>query len=169
MIDVLTNGPKRANIFLTHHQPVSAHQAEFAASEALRNDICELLAIPGIKHDAIYAWFFGHEHRFTIYKDDETLYNARLIGSGCIPHEIQTEIKADPGCTPFAFVSNRGEEGSKTAMSLFAELRFFEEKLRVLYRDETGMSLGWEEWDATQSRTQPIVSFQADKTTFWLS
>ena len=164
LINLLVNGPKRANIFLTHHQPVSAHDAEFRASETLRSDVCELLATAGIKHDAIYAWFFGHEHRFTIYRDDETLYNARLIGSGCIPHEIQREVEPDPGCTPFTFVSGRGVDDSVTAISQFAELRFFGQRLRVNYRDENGVSLGWEMWDSTRSRLDPERAFVADET-----
>lgn len=166
LLDLLVKGEKRANIFLTHHQPVSAHDAEFRASEALRDDICELLATAGIKHDAIFAWFFGHEHRFTIYQDDETLYNARLIGSGCIPHDIQREVKPDPGCTPFKFVSDRGEDGSYTAISQYAQLQFFGHQLRVDFRDENGLSLGWEMWDANRSRLDPPRPFASDSTTF---
>ena len=152
LINLLVNGSKRANIVLTHHQPVSAHTQEFRDSEALRGDICELLATAGVKHDAIFGWFFGHEHRFTIYRDDETLFNARLIGSGCIPHQIQSETKADPSCTPFAFVSNRGEDGSETAISQYAELQFLGEQLRVVYMDEKGTSLGWEMWGDQQEQ-----------------
>jgi len=166
LINLLVTGPKRANIFLTHHQPVSAHAQEFKDSEGLRGDICQLLATAGVKHDAIFAWFFGHEHRFTIYRDDETLFNARLIGSGCIPHQIQHEVKADPGCTPFDFVSNRGEYGSETAISQFAELQFLGEQLRVVYRDETGLSLGWEMWDSSKSRLTPPEPFRPDGSTF---
>ena len=166
LIDLLSKGPKRANIFLSHHQPVSAHAQEFSDSEPLRGDICELLATAGIKRDAIFAWFFGHEHRFTIYRDDDTLFNARLIGSGCIPHEVQHEVKADPGCTPFAFVCNRGVDGSQTAISQYAELQFLEHQLRVVYMDQKGTSLGWEMWDATKSRLDPPHSLEHNGTTF---
>ena len=111
-----------------------------------------------------FGWFFGHEHRFTIYQDDETLFNARLIGSGCIPHEIQREVKPDPGCTPFIFVSDRGEDESATAISQYAELTFLGEQLQVNYRDENGISLGWEMWDANVSRLTPPRPFEPDRT-----
>ena len=152
LIGLLKDDKKRANIFLTHHQPVSAHTQEFRDSATLRADVEELLGMPGIGASAIFGWFFGHEHRCTIYQDDATPYNARLIGSGCIPHEIQQEAACDPGCTPFTWVSGRGEEGTQSAISLYAELRFFRDQLIIVYTDEHGTSLGSEQWSALQGR-----------------
>ena len=36
LIEILRDRPKRANIFLTHHQPVSAHTAEWTDSQAFQ-------------------------------------------------------------------------------------------------------------------------------------
>jgi hypothetical protein len=166
LIDLLKNGPKRANIFLTHHQPVSSHAQEFGDSEPLRADVAELLATEGIGQDAIFGWFFGHEHRTTIYKDQlPQPYNARLIGSGCIPHPIQREVTCDPGCTPFIWVSGRGEDGTQSAISLYAELRFTRHQLLIVYTDERGTSLGVEMWDAKKGRLNGS-QFSPDKTTY---
>jgi len=96
LVDLLRT-EKKPTIFLTHHQPVSAHQAEFNDSKPLRKDIEELLSMEGIGSDAIFGWFFGHEHRCALYLDSETKFNARLIGNGCIPHEVQKEKQSDPG------------------------------------------------------------------------
>ncbi len=85
LISLLKDGPKKGNILLTHHQPVSAHQQEFKDSAALRNDVEELLKMEGIGDHAIFGWFFGHEHRCAIYDDTATPYMARLIGSGVYP------------------------------------------------------------------------------------
>ncbi len=165
LVDLLKNGFKRANIILSHHQPVSAHKQEFTDSQKLRDDVSELLAMEGIGADAIYGWFFGHEHRTTVYKNDAAPYLARLIGSGCIPHEIQTEVSCDPGFTPFQWVSGRGEDGTQSAISLYAELRFVRNYLLIVYTDERSTSLGTEEWDSTK-RPSEIAPFVPDKTTY---
>jgi hypothetical protein len=153
LIKVLRNGPKRANIFLSHHQPVSAHGQEFSNSGPLRAEIEEMLSMDGIGTDAIFGWFFGHEHRCAAYDDNATRYNARLIGNGCIPHEVQRETVADPGCTPLAFVNKRETRpGSNTAVSSFAELRFAGTQLLITYCDEDHMVWGTELWDASKGR-----------------
>ena len=166
LIGLLRNGPKRANLFLTHHQPVSAHTKESHDAVPLAQDVKELLATEGVDKDTIFGWFFGHEHRCTIYDDKATLYNARLIGSGCIPHEIQHETVCDPGCTPFIWVSGRGEDGStQAAISEYAELRFNEHLLTIVYTDERGTQLAHETWDAQQGRFKG-TPLRPDTTTF---
>ena len=132
LVNLLQNGPKRANILLTHHQPVSAHKQEFGDSMQLRGEVENLLKMDGVGTDAIFGWFFGHEHRCAVYDDAQTAYNARLIGNGCIPHEVQKEKTADAGCTPVAFFNKRETwAGSNTAVSSFAELRLFGDQLLV--------------------------------------
>ena len=164
LVGLLQQEPKKATIFLSHHQPVSAHAQEFADSAPLRADIEELLETPGIGSEAIFGWFFGHEHRHTVYEDHATAFNARLIGSGCIPHEIQRELRSDPGCTPLHWVSNRGEDGStESAISLYAELRFIRNVLTIVYTDERNTQLGHEQWDAHKGRLNG-VPFEGDKT-----
>jgi hypothetical protein len=153
LVDLVKNGAKRANIFLTHHQPVSAHQQEFSDSQRLRGEITELLAEDGWGEDAIFGWFFGHEHRCAVYSDSATAFNARLIGNGCIPHEVQKEKASDPGCTPVDFF-NRKETfaGSNTAVSSFAELRFNGDELLITYCDEDNCVWGTETWVASKGR-----------------
>ena len=155
LVGLLRNSGKKKNIFLTHHQPVSAHKDEFQDSEQLRKDIADLLAIEGITPDAIFGWFFGHEHRCALYKDTELAFNARLIGNGCIPHEVQAEKQADPGCTPVDFFNKRQTApDSGAAVSMFAKLSFMEPSPQLLieYIDEDYEVWGSEVWDAEKGR-----------------
>lgn len=157
------NEPKKANILLTHHQPVSAHLSEYNASAPLRQDISELLAIDGIGEAAIFAWFFGHEHRCAIYDDSAASYRARLIGSGCIPHAAQREMKSDPGCSPAQWFNKRETEpGSGSAISMYAELRFFRDSVVVVYTDEDNTAWGYETWYSDPGRFEASAFIEAD-------
>lgn len=155
LIEILKKTDGKKNILLTHHQPVSAHAAEFHDSQPLRDDIDALLATEGVSADAIFGWFFGHEHRCAIYKDNETQFNARLIGNGCIPHQVQTEDTADSGCTPFVKVNRRQTApNSGSATSMFVVLSFFDSTSEILieYIDQDLELWGSEIWDATKGR-----------------
>lgn len=155
LIDILKKNDGKKNILLTHHQPVSAHSAEFGDSKSLRGDVDALLSTQGVGPDAIFGWFFGHEHRCAIYKDSETQFNARLIGNGCIPHEVQTEDGADPGCTPFVKVNRRQTDpNSGAATSMFAMLLFSDTspELVIEYVDEDYEVWGTEVWNAEKGR-----------------
>ena len=165
LLGLLNDGSKKATILLSHHQPLSAHKQEFEDSEGLRADINEALNAAGVGSELIYGWFFGHEHRTTVYENDAAPYLPRLIGSGCIPHEIQTEKTYDSGCTPFQWVSGRGEDGTQNAISLYAELRFIRNFLTIEYTDENGISLGREQWDSTKPRAD-VGPFVPDKTRY---
>ncbi len=163
LIDVLKNRPKKATILLTHHQPVSAHRSEFEASAPLRQDVDDLLKQDGIGEHAIFAWFFGHEHRCTIYDDIATPYMARLIGSGCIPHTAQRETTSDPGCTPAKWFNKRETQpGSNSAISMYAELRFQRDNLYVVYTDEDGTAWGSEVWQSDPGRMVATGFVEAD-------
>ncbi len=152
LIETLRKGGKKV-IFLTHHQPVSAHQAEWNDSKPLRQDINELLQMDGIGTDAIFGWFFGHEHRCALYRDTALNFNARLIGNGCIPHEVQKEKAADPGCNEVDFFNRKeAAPGSKTAVSSFVNLCFDGSDILVEYVDETFSLWGQEAWDAAKGR-----------------
>ena len=155
LVDLLKNGKQKANIFLTHHQPVSAHIDEYRDSEPLRKDIQDLLAIEGIGEAAIFGWFFGHEHRCALYQDTALPYNARLIGNGCIPHQVQQEKAADPGCNPVEFFNKRQDApNSGAAVSMFAQLTFLGPgpELLIEYIDEDNEVWGSEVWDASKGR-----------------
>jgi len=154
LIEILRRKDGKANILLTHHQPVSAHTQEFADSAGLRADIMALLETEGVGSTAIFGWFFGHEHRCAIYEaDPATYFLPRLIGSGCIPHIIQTELKSDPDCTPAQWFNKRSEGGNaNSAISMFVQLWFVRDQMVVDYIDEDGTSWGSETWYADPGR-----------------
>ncbi len=117
----------------------------------------------GIGGDAIFGWFFGHEHRCAAYKDTETRYNARLIGNGCIPHVMQKENAADPGCTPVAFFNKRETSpGSGVAVSSFAELNFNGPILDITYVDEDNCAWGAEQWNSQSGRLGGVQFIEFD-------
>ena len=151
LIDTLSKR-QMATIFLTHHQPVSAHQAEWNDSKPLREDIDDLMQIHGVGDNAIFGWFFGHEHRCALYTDSALKFNARLIGNGCIPHEVQTEKAADPGCNEVDFFNKKAAPGTHAAVSSFVKLTFNGSAVWIEYVDETSATWGAEGWDAKKGR-----------------
>lgn len=153
IVENLNSGRLNA-IFLTHHQPVSAHAQEWNDSKTLRADAAKLLA--QTRKDAIYGWFFGHEHRCVVYDDTVTGYKARLIGNGAIPHDAQHEQKPDEVCTPFKYV-NTGSWGSGNAISSWVLLTVEGPQISMEYIDENGQpsSIPTEVWQATSER-QPL-------------
>lgn len=164
LIDLLRD-KSRKNILLSHHQPVSAHTAEWKDSQKLRDDLSEILAMDGIGQDAVFGWFFGHEHRCALYRDTDTPYNARLIGNGCIPHLVQTEKDADPGCTPVDYFNKKETEpGSTAAVSSFARLKFMGYDLQIDYIDEDNVLWGSETWSAMNGRLNGIKFVEYDGT-----
>ena len=70
----LRDNPLLSTVLLTHHQPVSGHTQESHKARALKADADNLLSIT--RKDAIYGWFFGHEHRALAYDDSVTGYKA---------------------------------------------------------------------------------------------
>lgn len=161
----LLRDKSRATILLSHHQPVSAHKQEHADSQHLRNDVNDLLAQDGVGENAIFGWFFGHEHRCAIYDNNnpDGPYNARLIGSGCIPHVVQREVHSDDGCTPATFFSRRSEPGSaENAISMYAELRFEQEHLTITYHDDDYTDWGYEIWYADRGRLNGVPFLPAN-------
>ncbi len=165
LIGFLRKNDGKKNILLTHHQPVSAHAAEFHDSQPLRDDFAALLATEGVSTDSIFGWFFGHEHRCALYKDSETQFNARLIGNGCIPHQVQTENEADAGCTPFEKVNRRQTDpNSGAATSMFVMLLFSDTSPQLLieYVDEDYEVWGSELWDAAKGRLEGVQFSETD-------
>jgi hypothetical protein len=158
LVDLLRTRNGKAVIFLTHHQPVSAHRDEYSDSKALRQDVADLFATEGVGEDAIFGWFFGHEHRCALYRDSELPYNARLIGNGCIPHEVQREAAADLGCNAVDYFNKRQNgPNSGAAVSMFAKLTFLGTtgpgtELLIEYIDEDNEVWGSEVWDASKGR-----------------
>ncbi len=161
LIDLLKIKDAKANILLTHHQPVSAHRPEWLASEVLRAEVNEILNMEGVGKDSIFGWFFGHEHRCAVYDDAATSFNARLIGNGCIPHLVQTEKDSDEGCTPFKYCNRKPIAGDpNAAVSSFAKLHFEGYEVQIDYLDEDFCTLGAETWSQKTGRSDPRFPFQ---------
>jgi hypothetical protein len=141
LLESIKSSPTKKNIFLSHNQPLSAHLPEFIASYSLDQEYRKLLQTT--RGNAIFAWFFGHEHRCTIYDDTKTLFKARLIGNGAIPHHPQEEVMPDKDetkaqCTQFVAV-NKGTVGDgPLAISTFALLSFDRANCTVEYINEDG-------------------------------
>ena len=131
----INNNPKLTSIFLTHHQPVSAHSQENGDAQPLRDDIKMLEQ--QTRKDSIYGWIFGHEHRAVVYDDAVTGYKARLIGNGAIPHDAQNEIGPEEGGVGFTGV-NKGVWGAGNAISSYMLLTVEGPKITIEYMDENG-------------------------------
>ncbi len=86
----ISGEPKKKNILLSHNQPISAYLPEYQAGHPLYWQFLMLQEQLPNGLNAVLAWFFGHEHKGTIYKDGDHLdFKARLIGNGAIPHSVQ--------------------------------------------------------------------------------
>lgn len=146
LVDKLKDTSQK-NILLSHHQPLSAFALEHAAAAGLRDDIGKLtLAVGAAGASSIYAWFFGHEHRCTIYDDTRTEYRARLIGHGAIPNDIPNGIP-DVGCVPFTAINQtRKPDGSGYLISGFALLALDGPTISIQYVNEDGSVWQKEQW-----------------------
>jgi Calcineurin-like phosphoesterase len=141
LLNSIQSNPGKKNIFLSHNQPVSAHLPEFEASYPLNLEYRQLLQATNSR--AIFAWFFGHEHRCTIYDDTKTDFKARLIGNGSIPHHPQEEVESDKdetntACTPFVAVNKVALDNGPVAISTFALLSLDKGTCSVEYINEDG-------------------------------
>jgi hypothetical protein len=107
----------------------------------------------------LYGWFFGHEHRCTIYddkaKNPDALFRARLIGNGSIAHHPQEEVKAatdNTGATttPFLKVNSRAlDDDAQVAVSTFALLTLNGPSIDIQYIDEDDRLFYQETWHAS--------------------
>jgi hypothetical protein len=132
-------------ILLCHHQPVSAFAQENSDAATLRSDFQQFTAAAG---RGVFGWFFGHEHRCTIYDDANIPYYARLIGNGCIPHSPPpANQKPEPGCYSFSRMNTRAKANGD-AVSGFALLKFDGGQIDIRYIDEDGALFFEEIWQA---------------------
>src|SRR5271156_4867489 len=142
-VDKLKNAA-RSSVVLTHHQPFSAYQPEHDDGARLRQDIGNLdLAIQPV---SIFAWFFGHEHRCTIYDDSFNDFRARLIGNGCIPHLPQAPPTIAPPVPYKAINSTARPDGY--AICGFVLLTLTGPDMKVEYINEDGSLFATENWTA---------------------
>ena len=101
-------------------------------------------AVDGV---APFAWFFGHEHKCTIYDDRVTGFKARLIGNGCIPHLAPPADYVPPdGCVPFTEMNLR-QTVDGDAVSGFALLTIDGPRLSTSYINQDGSIFHEETWN----------------------
>ena len=151
LVDCVNASPAKKNILLSHNQPVSAFLKETADAAPLREEYARLIA--ATRPGAVYGWFFGHEHRCTIYDDAVTGYKARLLGNGAIPHDPQTETTPQTDgtktATPFVAANHARLEGGPLAICTFALLTLDRDRITVDYINEDGTKFyQQEEWMA---------------------
>ena len=148
LVSGINANPAKRNILLSHNQPISAFIKETAAGAPLRAEYDRLIA--ATRPGAIYGWFFGHEHRCTIYDDAATPYKARLLGNGAIPHPPQTETAPEsPACTPFVAANHGRLNNGPLAICTFALLTVDNDRILVDYINEDGSAFyQQEEWRA---------------------
>jgi len=146
----LAKSGNRKNIFLSHNQPISAYLPEFEAGSFLQEQFWRLrMTIAGGLY-IVHAWFFGHEHKGTIYDDTATEYRARLIGNGAIPHSVQALVppqrdETNTACTPVFTMNDKalkkdllGLHELDLAVSTFALLTLDGPDAYVEYINEDG-------------------------------
>jgi predicted phosphodiesterase len=111
-------------ILMTHHQPFSAFEKDCVALQPL------------MQRNKVTAWFWGHEHRFAMYKARPDLPYGRLIGHSGVPVWV-----GKPSTSPIVeYVSTRGFRSAFDTFALFgfAVMDFAGEKIDIRYFDEHG-------------------------------
>ena len=78
----LSAAPGKKGIVLSHHQPFSAYEK---GGEKILDKMR-----PALDENLIRAWFWGHEHRCTLYEEREGIKYPRCIGHGGIPFYVET-------------------------------------------------------------------------------
>lgn len=90
LVDKMKGNVVQETILLSHHQPFSAFAQENSDGAKLKLDAQNLFTAAAVK--SVFGWFFGHEHRCTLYDDAVSGFRARLIGNGCIPHSAPNPV-----------------------------------------------------------------------------
>jgi len=144
LVDKIKDNTTQQTILLSHHQPFSAFAQENADGAKLNEDAKNLFDAAGVA--SVFAWFFGHEHRCTLYNDAYSGFKARLIGNGCIPHSPPDPSKLPAaGCQPFTRM-NTGGNASGDALSGFALLKLNGPAIDIQYINEDGSTFFKEQW-----------------------
>jgi hypothetical protein len=134
----------RGIILLSHHQYYSAFDEAFPKAAS------QLSAM--FKRPVL--WFWGHEHRMTIYDafsvKEGLVAHGRCLGHGGMPVDLPPAKPARPEC-PVLFVDRRryrNDENLDIGMNGFARLVFRGERLQVDYVDLDGAVIYTETWRA---------------------
>lgn len=141
----LAEGTSR-NILLTHHQMFSAVDGRpHKHRKRLPTTMQEFVAT-----GRIFAWLWGHEHRFLSYERDPAFggYLARAIGHGGKRIEYVSGVHRFPGDAPrvLHYWEARRKSPKTECLNGFATLRFDGATVMVSYMDETGFEWNTEIW-----------------------
>jgi hypothetical protein len=121
--------PQKKAILLSHHQLFSPYEGD---SPKLDEKLAPVINDP----NGITAWFWGHEHRCTIYDDNHRVKKARLIGHGGVPvYALNDDL---PTGVTWEFKESFSSGLESFARFGFAVLDFDSDKLKVRYLDEDG-------------------------------
>lgn len=141
-----TQQDQRGIVILSHHQYFSAFDEQYP-KPALQ--LKEFFSRPVL-------WFWGHEHRMTIYKEFGLSGNitcfGRCIGNGGMPVDLPPANPKHPEC-PVEFVDTRvylSDENVKVGYNGFTRLTLQGNLLSAEYVDLNGTVLFSETWQAAQ-------------------
>jgi calcineurin-like phosphoesterase family protein len=133
--------PAARIILLTHHQLFSAYDGDDLGKYLLPH------VQPFLDAGVIYAWFWGHEHRFIAYKNNPFGFKAWCIGNGGFPASPSTGSPAYSSKYPIQWVEQRPEPSNGWyGMRGFALLSFSGPQVTVEYVDQTGSVAYSEIW-----------------------
>jgi hypothetical protein len=134
----------RGIIFLSHHQFISAFEDEYP-------NPAQQIA-PLLKTDKTILWFYGHEHRLSVYGNNK-LQNgvncfSRCIGQSGMPIEIGKAPKSnkpdDPICRNLVLYDDRERELIDNKIRLgyngFVQLKLNNADLLIEYFDDNNKS-----------------------------
>jgi hypothetical protein len=120
--------PGKKGVLFTHHQPFSAYDRGSPEME-------KKLA-PALTKDLIKAWFWGHEHRCTLYKPRPHLDFGRCIGHGGVPEYATSKTLPDSVQWEYREYLQSGFE--RFARFGFVVLELHDDTMTVEYRGEDG-------------------------------
>lgn len=134
----------RGIVILSHHQYFSAFDEWYPKPAA---QLSEFFSRPVL-------WFWGHEHRMTIYKQFNLPGNitafGRCIGNGGMPVDLPPPNPKHPEC-PVEYVDTRvylSDENVKVGYNGFTRLTVRDNTLSAEYVDLDGTVLFAETWQA---------------------
>lgn len=121
-----TANPNKKLLLMTHHQPISAFDTPCVKLQPL------------LARNKITAWFWGHEHRFVIYKPRPDLPYGRLIGHAGVPVWALSPSAVIPNTVEYASTRGFLSGVERFALFGFAVLDFEGPCIAIRYFDEYG-------------------------------
>jgi Calcineurin-like phosphoesterase len=121
-------------VLLSHHQLFTA----FGHMDGPQ--IADKLG-PFLRDHPVRVWFWGHEHRCTVYRPAPEVEHARCIGNGGVPsYATGSDAMKRPDMVDFDFEEDIGPapDGHRWRAFAFVCLEFDGAELRAEYRDERG-------------------------------